>query len=212
MRKNSVKHGADDEMIREPEMVKAYRDTWELGLHSYLTYLRDRLMLAKELLSERGSIFVQISDDNLHLVREVMAEIFGDENSCGLIAFRTTGGQSSSLLSSSTDFLVWFAKDKANAHFRNPTTPKGGSGGASGQYVLIEPADFSEEPRRMTPEQLEGSEPIPEGWRVLSHDTLYSQGSPSDPADEVFHWRGRVFRCPPNTHWKPGVKSGVCNS
>jgi adenine-specific DNA-methyltransferase len=208
VRKNSVKHGADDEMIREPEMVKAYRDTWELGLHSYLTYLRDRLMLAKELLSERGSIFVQISDDNLHLVREVMGEIFGNENSCGLIAFRTTGGQSSSLLSSSTDFLVWFAKDKENAHFRNPTTPKGGSGGASGQYVLIEPADFSEEPRRMTPEQLEGSEPIPEGWRVLSHDTLYSQGSPSDPADEVFHWRGRDFRCPPNTHWKPGVKSG----
>jgi adenine-specific DNA-methyltransferase len=208
VRKNSVKHGADDEMIREPEMVKAYRDTWELGLHSYLTYLRDRLMLAKELLSEKGSIFVQISDDNLHLVREVMAEVFGLENTCGLIAFRTTGGQSSSLLSSSSDFLVWFAKDKTHAHFRNPTTPKGGSGGASGQYVLVEPADFSQEPRRMTSEELEGSDPIPDGWRVLSHDTLYSQGSPSDPADEVFNWKGRDFRCPPNTHWKPGVKSG----
>lgn len=208
VRKNSVRHGADDEMIREPEMVKAYRDTWELGLHSYLTYLRDRLTLAKELLSESGSIFVQISDDNLHHVREVMVEVFGESNSCGLIAFRTTGGQSSSLLSSSTDFLVWFAKDKANARFRNPTTPKGGSGGASGQYVLIEPADFSAEPRRMTVEELEGTDPIPEGWRVLSHDTLYSQGSPSDPADEVFHWRGRDFRCPANTHWKPGVKSG----
>jgi len=209
VRKNSVKHGSDDEMIREPEMVKAYRDTWELGLHSYLTYLRDRLMLAKELLSESGSIFVQISDDNLHHVREVMAEVFGEANSCGLIAFRTTGGQSSSLLSTSTDFLIWFAKDKSNARFENPTIPKiGGGNGGSGQYVLVEPYDFSSEPRRMTAEELEGSQPIPEGFRILSHDTLYSQGAPSDPADEVFIWRDREFRCPANTHWKPGVKSG----
>ncbi|WP_027068421.1 site-specific DNA-methyltransferase [Euryhalocaulis caribicus] len=208
VRKNSVKHNADDEMIREPEMVKAYRDTWELGLHSYLAYLRDRLAFAKELLSNSGSIFVQISDDNLHHVREVMAEVFGAENSCGLIAFRTTGGQSSSLLSTSTDFLLWFAKNKAEAKFEPPSIPKLGGGGRSGQYVLIEPDDYSDEPRRMTTEELEGSAPIPEGYRVLSHDTLYSQGSPSDPEDEVFEWRGRKFRCPPNTHWKPGVKSG----
>ena len=148
VRKNSVKHGSDDEMIREPEMVKAYRDTWELGLHSYLTYLRDRLLLAKELLSEHGSIFIQISDDNLHHVREVLAEVFGEVNSCGLIAFRTTGGQSSSLLSTSTDFLLWFAKNKASAKFENPTIPKiGGGSGGSGQYVLAEPSDFSAEPR-----------------------------------------------------------------
>lgn len=208
VRKNSVKHNSDDEMIREPEMVKAYRDTWELGLHSYLAYIRDRLAFAKELLSNSGSIFVQISDDNLHHVREVMAEVFGAENSCGLIAFRTTGGQSSSLLSTSTDFLLWFAKNKAEAKFEPPSIPKLGGGGGSGQYVLVEPDDYSEEPRRMTPEELEGSAPIPEGYRVLSHDTLYSQGSPSDPEDEVFEWRGRKFRCPPNTHWKPGVKSG----
>ncbi|QNE30578.1 site-specific DNA-methyltransferase [Sphingomonas sp. NBWT7] len=207
VRKNSVKHGADDEMIREPEMVKAYRDTWELGLHSYLTYLRDRLTLARELLASTGSIFVQISDDNLHHVREVAAEVFGEANFCGLIAFRTTGGQSSSLLSTSTDFLIWYAKDKGLARFENPTTPKTGGGG-SGQYVFVEPSDFSIEPRRMTKEELDGSEPIPEGWRILSHDTLYSQGSPSDPTDEIFAWRGRDFRCPSNTHWKPGVKSG----
>ena len=209
VRKNSVKHGSDDEMIREPEMVKAYRDTWELGLHSYLTYLRDRLLMAKELLSEYGSIFVQISDDNLHHVREVLAEVFGETNSCGLIAFRTTGGQSSSLLSTSTDFLLWFAKSKPSAKFENPTIPKiGGGSGGSGQYVLVEPSDFSAEPRKMTAEELEGSQPIPEGFRVLAHDTLYSQGAPSDSADEVFVWRDREFRCPPNTHWKPGVKSG----
>jgi adenine-specific DNA-methyltransferase len=76
VRKRDVKHGQDADMIREPEMVKAYRDTWELGLHSYLTYLRDRLLLAKELLTESGSIFVQISDENLHHVREVFDEVF----------------------------------------------------------------------------------------------------------------------------------------
>jgi adenine-specific DNA-methyltransferase len=88
VRKSNVKHGADDEMIREPEMVKAYRDTWELGLHSYLTYIRDRLLLARELLHESGSVFVQISDANLHHVREVMDEIFGAQNHIGLITFR----------------------------------------------------------------------------------------------------------------------------
>ena len=209
VRKNSVKHGSDDEMIREPEMVKAYRDTWELGLHSYLAYLRDRLMLAKEILAETGSIFVQISDDNLHIVRQVISEVFGESNSCGLIAFRTTGGQSSSLMSTSTDFLIWYSKNKELAKFDNPSIPKiGGGSGGSGQYVLVEPTDFSNEPRRMNREEIEGSQPIPEGYRVLAHDTLYSQGSPSDPEDEIFVWRGREFRCPPNTHWKPGVKSG----
>jgi len=208
VRKNSVKHGADDEMIREPEMVKAYRDTWELGLHSYLAYLRDRLFLSKELLTDSGSVFVQISDDNLHHVREVMDEVFGAENFCGLIAFRTTGGQSSSLLSTSTDFLVWFSKVKANTKFFNPTTPKAGGSVGSGQYVFVEPADYSQEPRRMTSEELDGLVPTPDNWRVLSHDTLYSQGSPSDPEDEIFSWRGQTFRCPANTHWKPGVKSG----
>jgi adenine-specific DNA-methyltransferase len=208
VRTASVKHGADEEMIREPEMVKAYRDTWELGLHSYLAYLRDRMLLAKELLTDSGSVFVQISDENLHHVREVMDEVFGANNFCGLIAFKTTGGQSSSLLSTSTDFLVWFAKVKEKAKFFNPTTPKAGGSVGSGQYVFVEPLDYSEEPRRMTSEELDGSVSVAEGWRILSHDTLYSQGSPSDPNDEVFVWRKTTYRCPANTHWKPGVKSG----
>ncbi len=211
VRKRDVKHNEDDDMTREPEMVKAYRDTWELGLHSYLTYMRDRLLIARELLTPSGSIFVQISDENLHHVKELMDEVFGSENSCGLIAFRTTGGQSSALLSTSTDFLLWYAKDKerAKSKFHNPTVPKvGGTSDGSGQYTLIEPLDGSQDPRPMTKEELEGSTPIPDGWRILAHDTLYSQGSPSDPDDTIFAWRGRQFKCPPNTHWKPGVKSG----
>lgn len=211
VRKNEVKHGKDDQMIREPEMVKAYRDTWELGLHSYLGYLRDRLLISRDLLSESGSIFVQISDDNIHHVRELVDEIFGVDNFCGLIAFRTTGGQSSALLSGSTDYLIWSAKNRAHAkqRFKHPTTPKVAEGDVGGgQYVLIEPPDASEEPRRMTASELSGATPLPDGWRVLSHDTLYSQGAPSDPEDRDFLWKGRLFRCPPNTHWKPGVKSG----
>jgi adenine-specific DNA-methyltransferase len=211
VRKREVKHGGDDDMTREPEMVKAYRDTWELGLHSYLTYVRDRLLLAKELLHESGSVFVQISDDNLHHVRGVMDEVFGPSNACGLIAFRTTGGQSTSLLSTSTDFLLWYAKDKelAKARFNTPYVPKvGGSGDGSGQYILVEPSDGSLAPRSMTKEEQEGLVAIPDGWQILAHDTLYSQGAPSDPKDVHFEWNGRKFACPPNTHWKPGVKSG----
>ena len=82
-------------MIREPEMVKAYRDTWELGLHSYLTYLRDRLLVGKEMLSPSGSIFVQISEENVHHVREILDDIFGSENACPMIAFQKTTGAGS---------------------------------------------------------------------------------------------------------------------
>jgi adenine-specific DNA-methyltransferase len=211
VRKREVTHNEDEDMTREPEMVQAYRDTWELGLHSYLTYLRDRLLLCRELLAPSGSIFVQISDENLHHVKELTDEVFGANNLCGLIAFRTTGGQSTSLLASSTDFLVWYAKDRERAvsKFHNPTVPKvGGADDRSGQYTFVEPSDGSQDPRPMTRDELNGDASVPEGWLILAHDTLYSQGSPSDPDDTVFKWRGQLFPCPPNTHWKPGVKTG----
>ena len=111
VRKRDVKHNEDDDMTREPEMVKAYRDTWELGLHSYLTYMRDRLLLARELLTPSGSIFVQISDENLHHVRELMDEVFGEENFVSVISFAKTSSASGLLLSTVTDFLLWYAKD-----------------------------------------------------------------------------------------------------
>jgi adenine-specific DNA-methyltransferase len=211
VRARDVKHNDDEDMTREPEMVQAYRDTWELGLHSYLTYLRDRLLLARELLSPSGSVFVQISDENLHHVREVMDETFGAANFAGLIVFRTTGGQSSSLLSTSTDFLLWYGRDKTQLAkvFHNPTTPKtGGPDDGSGQYVWIEPSDGSEDPREMTEEELEDQSVIPDGWRILAHDQVTSQGAPSDPTELNFTWRGQKFKCPQNCHWKPGVKSG----
>jgi adenine-specific DNA-methyltransferase len=125
VRKRDVSHNDDEDMTREPEMVKAYRDTWELGLHSYLTYLRDRLLLARELLSPSGSAFVQIGDENVHHVREVMDGIFGSENFCGFIAFRTTTGKAGARLDSTFDFLLWYAKQIELTRFRHPYVSRG---------------------------------------------------------------------------------------
>ncbi len=112
VRKRDVSHNDDEDLTREPEMVQAYRDTWEVGLHSYLTYMRDRLLVARELLHPSGSVFVQISDENLHHVRELMDEVFGAENFCVVIAYRTTTGKGSANLDSTFDFVLWYAKDK----------------------------------------------------------------------------------------------------
>src|SRR5690606_6174075 len=100
----------DEDLSREPEMIKAYRDTWTLGVHSYLAYFKQRLIVARELLNSSGSVFVQISDENLHRVRAVLDEVFGAENFCALIPFRTTGGQSTAKLGQPNDFLLWYAK------------------------------------------------------------------------------------------------------
>ncbi len=208
--KRDVKDGRDEDLTAEPEQIRAFRDTWELGIHSYLTYLRDRLLLARELLAESGSIFVQISDENVHHVRELMDEVFGPKNFCGLIAYRTTGGQSASLLSVSFDYLLWYARDKAAAtkKFRQPRDTKKAGRGGSGQYTLVEPRDGSGPPRPMTSDEESDPDSIPDSLRILAHDTVFSQGAPSDPEDEVFVWRGKPYRCPANSHWKPGVKSG----
>jgi len=110
--KRDVKDRSDADLTQEPEMIKAFRDTWELGIHSYLTYLRDRLMLARELLTESGSVFVQISDENLHLVRQLMDEVFGAKNFVTVIAYRTSGSLGSDVVSGIFDLIIWYAKDR----------------------------------------------------------------------------------------------------
>jgi adenine-specific DNA-methyltransferase len=115
--KRDVKDGDDEDLTAEPEQIKAFRDTWELGIHSYLSYLRDRLLLARELLTESGSIFVQIGDENVHYVRCLMDEVFGRENFCGQITFRKTIGQTSQLLAGVADYLLWYCKDKKKVKF-----------------------------------------------------------------------------------------------
>ncbi|MFM7712088.1 MAG: DNA methyltransferase, partial [Microcystis sp.] len=118
VRKRDVKHNDDADFTREPEMVQAYRDTWELGLHSYLSYLRDRLLLARELLTESGSVFVQISDENVHHVRELMDEVFGEENFISLITFQKTSSKSSDTLDTISDYLLFYARQKSMLKYR----------------------------------------------------------------------------------------------
>src|SRR5438552_1372854 len=127
--KRDVKDGADEDLTQEPEMIRAFRDTWELGIHSYLTYLRDRLLLAREVLHESGSCFVQISDDNLHHVRELMDEVFGTENRMPLIVFRKTTGAGSpsgyvESLPKTADYLAWYVKSRPSAKVRRLFLPR----------------------------------------------------------------------------------------
>ena len=129
-----VKDGNTDHITREPEQVKAFRDTWRDGIHSYLTYLRDRLTVARDLLTDSGSIFVQIGDENVHRVRAVMDEVFGEDNFVSLITLKKTGGQTAALLSTVTDYVIWFAKSKDSAKFRQPYLPlRVGEGKGTGE-------------------------------------------------------------------------------
>ena len=117
--RRDVRDGRDEDLTQEPETIKAFRDTWELGIHSYLSYLRDRLLLARDLLGQSGSCFVQISDENLHHVRELMDEVFGIENFISIISIRKTTSQGTAvLLGATTDFLVWYARDRKSTKYR----------------------------------------------------------------------------------------------
>ena len=113
-----VKDGKADHITREPEQVKAFRDTWRDGIHSYLTYLRDRLTVARDLLTDSGSVFVQIGDENVHRVRAVMDEVFGHNNFVSLISFMTTTGLTSAFLPAVNDYILWFSKDIRSLKFR----------------------------------------------------------------------------------------------
>jgi adenine-specific DNA-methyltransferase len=117
-RKRDVKDGKAEDATRQPEQVRAFRDTWKLGIHSYLAYLRDRLVVARDLLTETGSVFVQIGDENVHLVRNVMDEVFGSENFVSLVTVRKTTSEGSSLIGSTSDFLIWYGKDRVRTKFR----------------------------------------------------------------------------------------------
>lgn len=145
----------DESLSGEPEMIKAFRDTWELGIHSYLSYLRDRLVLARELLTESGSCFVQISDDNVHLVRNLMDEVFGSENFVSQIVYKKTSGAGSpsvlTSIASVQDYIIWYAKDKSQYKFRKLTMPKIFGAEGSDAYKMIELSNG----RRLTIKQYE---------------------------------------------------------
>lgn len=173
-----VKDGSDDHLTGEPEVIKAFRDTWELGIHSYLSYIRDRLLIARELLTESGSCFVQISDENVHLVRSVMDEVFGSENFVSLITFAKTTGLSSNFLYGICDYIIWYSKDieKGKTKYRQLYTEKVVGGAGASKYSRIELPDG--ERRLLTKEEKRGSAEIPQGARFWVDDNLTSQGNP----------------------------------
>jgi adenine-specific DNA-methyltransferase len=200
--KRDVKDGKDEDLTQEPEMIRAFRDTWELGIHSYLTYLRDRLLLSKELLHESGSCFVQISDKNLHHVKELMDEVFGGEHACAIIAFSKTTSATSDLLPTTTDFLLWYARDITRVKYRPLYQPKiFGAEGASA-YSRIEMPDGTR--RAMTAAEKSDISSIPQGARIYRIDNLTSQ---RPPGDFPVKFDGETYR-PRKGYWKTG-ESGM---
>jgi len=175
VRSRDVKHNEDGDMTREPEMVQAYRDTWELGLHSYLSYLRDRLRLARELLSQSGSIFVQISDENLHHVREVMDEVFGAENSVSIVNFvKTSGLAAADTLATACDYLLWYAKDREQLRYNQLYTMRMDGSDTNSPYSFVELP--TGERRTMTRDEREGITPIPVDEKVFRIGDLTKPG------------------------------------
>ncbi|HMO81524.1 MAG TPA: site-specific DNA-methyltransferase [Pyrinomonadaceae bacterium] len=198
-----VKDGSDDHLTGEPEVIKAFRDTWELGIHSYLSYIRDRLLIAKELLTESGSCFVQISDENVHLVRNVMDEVFGSGNFCGLIPFKKTTGFGSELIDSTYDFLLWYAKAKESVKYRTLYLDRPPDKTASayswiketnGTYRRLKKSDFDDA-----------------GNIIVDHDFRFSTSSlmssgESEKGSQPFVFEGKEYRPAKGTHWKTHQK------
>jgi len=193
-----VKDGNTSHITREPEQVKAFRDTWRDGIHSYLTYLRDRLTVARDLLTESGSIFVQIGDENVHRVRAVMDEVFGDGNCVATITFKKTGGQSSAQIAAVSDYILFFAKDIRNCKFRSLFVQKSPGDEGATNYSWIEEENGSRRP--LTASEKSSDAPKPVGARIMQPYPMFSDGPSA--RDLPFEWRGTRYSPSSNAHWK----------
>lgn len=198
--KKDVKDNDDASIPAEPEMIKAFRDTWELGIHSYLTYLRDRLLLSKELLHESGSVFVQISDENVHHVREIMDELFGVNNFISQISFKKTSGFASTTLDNVCDYLIWYAKDKSMIKYRQLYEHKIATDGFQA-YNKVELKDGTI--RNITKEESADWSLVKDG-RIFRLSTLESQGASAKSQD--FEFEGKIYRPSSGNHWKTDLE------
>lgn len=192
-----VKDGNADHITREPEQVRAFRDTWRDGIHSYLTYLRDRLTVARDLLTESGSIFVQIGNENVHRIRSLMDEVFGDDNFVCQIAFSKTTATSASLLPTSGDFIIWYAKDRGQVKYRQLYVRKSNQ---LASYNIAERRATGEW-RKMTANEVKDWTSIAKGWSIVSAQNLRSQGVRVNTTC-AFEYRGRSFHSGSNHNWK----------
>jgi len=168
-----VKDGNAEHITREPEQVKAFRDTWRDGIHSYLTYLRDRLTVARDLLTESGSIFVQIGDENVHLVRGLLDEVFGSSNFGSLITFIKTSGQTDNLMASVSDYVLWYAKDIQAVKYRQPWIVRSLVEATDGAYSRVELPDGKR--RGLSKSEREDPSTMPLGAKAYRYQILTSQ-------------------------------------
>jgi len=199
--KRDIKDGKDSDLTQEPEMIKAFRDTWNFKVHSYLSYLRDRLFLSHELLDSTGSIFIQISDENLHRVRLIMDEVFGADNYIGMIGFQKTGGAAAKLISITVDYLLWYAKDKTQVKSRPLYLDREQGHTSLDRYdrVLL----VNGESRSLTQKELEGVVPLPSKSRRYQLTSLFSDGETETP--QQFNFDGITYSPGVGSHWKTTV-------
>ncbi|OZA24635.1 MAG: site-specific DNA-methyltransferase [Hydrogenophilales bacterium 17-64-11] len=191
-----VKDGKADHITREPEQVKAFRDTWRDGIHSYLTYLRDRLTVARDLLTDSGSIFVQIGDENLHRVRAVLDEVFGEKNSVAMITAAKTSSATSEHLAGVADYVLFYAKNSDSLKYRGLFSQKELGGEGASQYKMLADRETGEV-RRPSKEEL-ASDLGDKFVQVFAPDNLTSQ---RPPGDFPVQCKGREFR-PGKGFWK----------
>src|SRR5271157_3404816 len=173
--RRDVKDGKPEDTTRQPEQIRAFRDTWRLGVHSYLASLRDRITVARDLLSETGSVFFQIGDENVHLARCVLDEIFGSENFIAQITFSKTSGSTREYIGGTSDFLLFYAKNREFLKFRRPYMDKTIESESGGPYSQIEMEDGTR--RRMTLTERANPSTIPQKARVFRLDNLQSCGA-----------------------------------
>ncbi|MBF2755026.1 MAG: site-specific DNA-methyltransferase [Gammaproteobacteria bacterium AqS3] len=201
--KKEVKDGRAEDIPHEPEMLKAFRDTWELGIHSYLTYMRDRLLLVRELLNDSGSVFVQIGDENVHRVGVVMDEIFGAENRVTTITYASTGSSSSKTLSDVSNYLLWYAKDREKVKFRQLYAPLNRREIVDlfNWDVMVE-LENGECRALSKDEKLDPEKHLPKKARLYRRMRLQSLGYSTTGRSEPYTWNGRKFSCPSHSMWR----------
>lgn len=200
-----VKDGSDEHLSAEPEQIKAFRDTWELGIHSYLSYLRDRLLVARELLTESGSCFVQISDENVHLVRCLMDEVFGSGNFVSLITYSSTSALTSKYLSRIGDYVLWYSKSYENLKYNQLYIEKATLfDDNNSRYDQIELESGIR--RALTLEEKKQQTPLPDGSRIFSLGALDSQGS---LGNTPFTFRGKTYLPADGRHWTANYPKGM---
>jgi len=186
-----VKDGNAEHITREPEMVKAFRDTWKDGIHSYLGYIRDRLTVARDLLTDSGSIFVQIGDENVHRVRAVMDEVFGDGNLVSQVAFRTTTGRAGDFLASASNYLLWYAKDRSKCKYRDVFQDKAAGSSTEQVYSLLRMPDGTT--RRLSAAEKKDPALQPSDCRQFRADNITSSRPAGDGDVRRFTFQGREY-------------------